>query len=247
MRGPDRATLSRELAVAEKQVAELGARIAGLETELEREARRRFDAEVSIDRLNSRTGKAERRARVSAYRLQAVVYASLYRVPADRLPYWAIHWATDDPGAFHGEFSPRRPYLLHQRVRDEGHGVFITKSPVSPSRLRPHRSPERWERADESDADRIAPRQVTVVDEWRFGLAAEGGLAACSEEDLREVIAQARAAADQEWFAELNTGAHMYPCPANAYLTGRQWLEDMPGFRTAAGELRRRVRSSGGR
>lgn len=243
-RGPDRATLATELSAARNELSRRDELLAELEAKLDREKKQHAVAERSLDFMTSLHERDVRRARAADYRLQAVVYAALHLVPERQLPFWAVHWATDDPGEFQGEFSPRRPYLLHQRVHDGSHGIFLSMRAISPSRLRPHQRPRHWERVNESEVPGIARRMRTRTDEWRFGLAAGSPLDTFSEQDLRALIVSARAEAENEWFEELNSAAHVYPCPANAYLTARQWLEDMPGFRAAVNELRRRRRNS---
>lgn len=242
IRGPDRNTLFRELAAAQEQLVRRNERIAELESKLEREARLRAIAQGATGRLESRIQKAERQAHVSAYRMQMVTYAALYRVPADHLPDWAVRWVALDAGALQGEFSPRRPYLLHQIVRDGSHGLFSATDPLSPSRVRPHRDPQRWEPIDEHTPTQVPRRADVPADQWRFGVTRSGRLDGHSDDDLRVLVAEARVDAKREWAMELREAALLYPCPASAYLSARQWLEDMPGFRAVVNELRRRTR-----
>lgn len=241
-RGPSRNDLFRELALAQERLARQNERIAELEPRLEREVKARAIADRSVARLRKAQVRARRNDHLSAYRLQMVCYAALYRLPGEALPTWAASWSSIDGGVLQGDFSPRRPYLPGQVVRDGTHGLFTCRRPVAPARVRPHSDHQRWNMVAEYQRPSSPSRADVPADAWRFDWAIPGQLDRYTDEDLWTAIADARALARTEWAMEIREARLLYPCPASAYLTASQWLADMPGFRSAMNTLGRRTR-----
>lgn len=243
-RGQNRAELDRLLASAREREIEQLARIAALSSQVESHRASVGRLEGGLANVRKLLAIRDQNLERSFFDLNAAVCTYLREHDEDEgSPMWGCarySLGSSKYGRYQGVFSPRRPYLEGDEVHDGKDRYYTALVNINPSKVRPRRRPELWaHREDMSYPSEIGFRRhpASLVDDWRYGVDEFWG-----DGELQRFIAHARELAEAQWRRECNRAIIAFPCPAYAYRNGREWLEDMPGYRAAVAELRRRRR-----